>query len=78
MLPDIRVRPTITEANATQAAQRAASARTALVLALVALGFFGAILVAQFYGPSMIGLAALGVAIIGFPFAVVVGRRRAR
>jgi protein-S-isoprenylcysteine O-methyltransferase Ste14 len=68
----------MTEANATRAAQRAASIRTALVLALVALGFFGAILVAQFYGPSMIGLGALGVALIGFPLAVVVGRRRER
>jgi protein-S-isoprenylcysteine O-methyltransferase Ste14 len=66
------------EANSTQAAQRTASIRTALVLALVALGFFGAILVAQFYGPSMIGLAALGVAVIGFPLAVMVGRGRAR
>jgi protein-S-isoprenylcysteine O-methyltransferase Ste14 len=68
----------MTEANATRAAQRAASIRTALVLALVALGFFGTILVAQFYGPSLIGLAALGVAVIGFPLAVVVGRRHAR
>jgi protein-S-isoprenylcysteine O-methyltransferase Ste14 len=68
----------MTEANATRAAQRAASVRTALVLALVALGFFGAILVAQFYRPSMIGLAALGVAVIGFPLAAVVGRGRAR
>ena len=68
----------MTEVNATRAAQRAASIRTALVLAVVALGFFGAILVAQFHGPSMIGLAALGVAVIGFPLAVVVGRGRAR
>jgi hypothetical protein len=68
----------MTVVNATRAAQRAASIRTALVLALVALGFFGAILVAQFYGPSMIGLGALGVATIGFPLAVVVGRGRAR
>ena len=68
----------MTEVNSTRAAQRAASIRTALVLALVALGFFGAILVAQFYAPSMIGLAALGVAVIGFPLAVVVGRGRAR
>jgi hypothetical protein len=68
----------MTEVNATRVAQRAASRRTALVLALVALGFFGAILVAQFYGPSMIGFAALGVAVIGFPLAAAVGRRRAR
>jgi|HubBroStandDraft_6_1064221.scaffolds.fasta_scaffold6288936_1 protein-S-isoprenylcysteine O-methyltransferase Ste14 len=68
----------MTEANATRATQRAATIRTALVLALVALGFFGAILVAQFYGPSMIGLGALGVAGIGFPLAVLVGRGRAR
>ena len=68
----------MTEANATRAAQRAASIRTALVLALVALGFFAAILVAQFYGPSMIGLGALGVAVIGFPLAAMAGRGRAR
>jgi protein-S-isoprenylcysteine O-methyltransferase Ste14 len=78
MPPDIRVRQTVTEANSTRAAQRAASIRTALILALVAVGFFGAILAAQFYGPSMIGLGALGVAVIGFPLAVVVGRGRAR
>jgi protein-S-isoprenylcysteine O-methyltransferase Ste14 len=68
----------MTEANAARSAQRAASIRTALVLALVALVFFGTILVAQFYGPSMIGLAALGVALIGFLLAAVVGRGRAR
>jgi protein-S-isoprenylcysteine O-methyltransferase Ste14 len=68
----------MTEVNATRAAQRAASIRTALVLALVALGFFGTILISQFYGPSMIGLAALGVAVIGFPLAVAAGRGRVR
>jgi hypothetical protein len=78
MLSDIRVRPTVTEVNSTRAAQRAASIRTALVLALVALGFVGAILVAKFYGQAMIGLGALGVAVIGFPLAAVVGRGRAR
>src|SRR4029077_3223132 len=76
MLPDIRVRPTMTEANSTWALQRAASVRTAFVLALLALGFFGAILVAQFYAQSMIGIAALGLALIGFPLAVVVGTGR--
>jgi protein-S-isoprenylcysteine O-methyltransferase Ste14 len=68
----------MTEANAARSAQRAASIRTALVLALVALVFFGTILVAQFYGPSLIGLTALGVALIGFLLAAVVGRGRAR
>ena len=68
----------MTEANSTRALQRAASVRTAFVLALLALGFFGAILVAQFYGQSMIGIAALGLALIGFPLAVVVGKGRAR
>jgi uncharacterized membrane protein len=68
----------MTEANSTRAVQRAASVRTALVLALLALGFFGAILVAQFHGPSMIEIAVLGLALIGFPLAVVVGRGRAR
>jgi protein-S-isoprenylcysteine O-methyltransferase Ste14 len=67
----------MTEANSTRALQRAASVRTAFVLALLALGFFGAILVARFYGPSMIGIAALGLALIGFPLAVVVGKGRA-
>jgi protein-S-isoprenylcysteine O-methyltransferase Ste14 len=68
----------MTEANSTRALQRAASVRTAFVLALLALGFFGAILVARFHGPSMIEIAALGLALIGFPLAVVVGKGRAR
>jgi len=68
----------MTQANSTRALQRAASVRTAFVLALLALGFFGAILVAQLYGPSMSGIAALGLALIGFPLAAAVGKGRTR
>jgi hypothetical protein len=66
----------MTEANATRALQHAASVRTALVLAMVALVLFGGIIVAQRLG-AMIGLVALGVAFIGFPLAAIAGRVRA-
>jgi hypothetical protein len=66
----------MTETNATLALQRAASVRTALILAVVALTFFGGIFAAERFGPSMIGLGALGVAIIGFSLVALVGRRR--
>jgi len=40
----------MTEANSTRVAQRAASVRTALALAVVALVFFGSVIVAQCFG----------------------------
>ena len=66
----------MTETNATRALQRAASARTALILAVVALTFFGGIIFAQQLGQSMIALGALGVAVIGGSLVALVGRRR--
>ena len=68
----------MTEGSATRRTQRAASVRSALVLAVVAAVSFGAIIVAQRLGPSPILLGALGVAVIGFALAAIVGRRRAR
>ena len=66
----------MTETNATRALQRAASVRTALILAVVALTFFGGIIAAQRLGESMIGLGALGVAVIGGSLVALVDRRR--
>ena len=66
----------MTQANLTRASQRAASLRTAVILASVALMFFGGIIAAQGSGWSMIGMGALGFAFIGFPLAVITGRVR--
>ena len=66
----------MTEMNATRALQRAASVRTALILAVVALTFFGGIIAAQRLGQSMIGLGALGIAAIGGSLVALVGGRR--
>jgi hypothetical protein len=66
----------MTETNATRALQRAASVRTALILAVVALTFFGGIIAAQRLGQSTIGLGALGVAVIGGSLVALVGRPR--
>ncbi len=66
----------MTQANSIRASQRAASVRTALVLALVALVSFGSIAFAQSFGTAMIGLGALGTAFIGFPLAALAGRIR--
>ena len=66
----------MTETNATRALQRAAIVRTALILAVVALTFFGGIIAAQRLGQSMLGLGALCVAVIGGSLVALVGRRR--
>jgi len=66
----------MTEANSTRTSQRAASVRTALVLAFVALVLFGSIAFAQSFGTAMVGLGALGIAFIGFPLAALAGRIR--
>ena len=68
----------MTKENSTPRSQRAASVRTALMLAVVAELSFGAIIVAQRLGPSPIWLGMLGVAVIGFALAAMVGKRRAR
>ena len=66
------------EVNSTRTSPRAASVRTAVALAGVALVFFIGIILAQGFGLSMIGIGALGVAIVGFPLAAIIGRGRAR
>ena len=68
---------TMTQGNLTRTAQRAGSLRTAVVLALVALMFFGGIIAAQGSAWSVIGIGALGFAFIGFPLALMVSRVRA-
>ena len=72
------MRPTMTETNSIRALRRAASVRTALILGVVAVVFFIGIIAAQRFGPSIMVLGAFGVAVIGLPLAVIVGRRRAR
>ena len=66
----------MTQATLTPAAQRAASLRTSVILALVALMFFGGFIAAQGSGWSMIGIGALGFAFAGFALAVITGRVR--
>ena len=47
-------------------AQRAASRRTAWVLASVAMVFFVGVILAQYAGSPSVGIAILGLAILGF------------
>jgi hypothetical protein len=68
----------MTGGSSTWASQRARSTRTALTLATLAFVFFGAIIVAQRFGPSGIWLGTLAAAIIGLPLAALVGTGRAR
>jgi hypothetical protein len=56
--------------------QRTAHVRTASVLGLVALAFFGIVIIAQCVDSPLIGLAALGVAAIGFALATRASRFR--
>ena len=68
----------MTGVSSTRASQRAGSVRTALVLGVVAVVFFGGIIAAQRFGPSAIWLCALGAAVVGLPLAAMVGRGGAR
>ena len=68
----------MTEGSAIRRTQRAASVRSALMLAVVAAVFFGAIIAAQRFGPSAIWPGALGVAVVGFALAAMAARRRSR
>ncbi|HTP48237.1 MAG TPA: hypothetical protein VMQ50_15095 [Casimicrobiaceae bacterium] len=61
--------------KANRTLQRTASIRGALILAVMALMFFGAIIAVQRLGSSMIWLGAFAVAVIGLPLAAAVGRR---
>jgi hypothetical protein len=66
----------MTEANPTRASQRAASVRTAVVLAVVALASFGGIMLAQYSGSPRVGLGILGLAFVGFLLAAMTRRVR--
>jgi hypothetical protein len=55
-------------------ARRSANLRTALILASIAVVFFGGIIAAQFTGGNAVGIGVLGFAIIGL-LLVTVGRR---
>jgi hypothetical protein len=54
-------------------ARRMASVRTALILASIALVFFGGIIYAQYSGEPTVGMSVLGFAVIGF-LLVAIGR----
>jgi hypothetical protein len=54
-------------------ARRAASRRTALVLASIAAVFFAGIILAQYSGSPSVGIGVLGFAILGF-LVVAIGR----
>src|SRR5258708_38741497 len=71
-----RVGTTMNQANLARTAQRAASLRTAVILASFALVFFGGFIAAQGSGWSMIGMGALGFAFLGVPLARITGRGR--
>ena len=66
----------MTQPSSTRESQRAASVRTALVLAFVALVLFGSIAFAQSFGTAIAGFGALGIAFIGFLLAALAGRTR--
>jgi len=59
-----------------QESVRTGSVRTALVLALVALGSFVAIILAQCHARPVIALGVLGLMVIGLPLAAVLARDR--
>ena len=58
-------------------ARRAASRRTAVVLASIAAAFFVGVIVAQYSGAPGVGIAVLGFAIVGF-LVVSIGRNLRR
>ena len=66
----------MTQANSTREPQRAASVRTAVVLAVVALASFGGIILAQYSGSPKLGLGMLGLAFVGFLLAAMTRRVR--
>jgi len=55
---------------------RAGNARTALALAVVALGTFAAIILAELYAPALVGLGAIGLIVVGFPVAALLAKSR--
>jgi hypothetical protein len=57
--------------------RRVASVRTALILASIALVFFGGIIYAQYSGEPTVGMSVLGFGVIGF-LLVAIGRNLRR
>jgi len=55
---------------------RAANLRTALILVSIAIVFFGGIIASQYTGANSVGIAVLGIAIIGFLLVTVARRLR--
>jgi hypothetical protein len=72
-----RIAPPMSPARPTPSTQRCARLRTAWVLASVALVSFGAIIVAQGVESSLIGIGALGFALVGFVWAAMTVRGHA-
>ena len=54
------------EAKSTRTSQRAASIRTAVGLAAIALASFGAIIIAEYSGSSQLGIGVFGLALVAF------------
>jgi hypothetical protein len=63
----------MTRHDAQTDARRAASLRTALILASIAVVFFGGIISAQMSGEPIVGMSVLGFGVIGF-LLVAIGR----
>jgi hypothetical protein len=66
----------VSPTNTTLSTQRRARVRTAWVLTSVALVFFGANIVAQRAESSLMGIGALGFALVGFLWAAKAARSR--
>src|SRR5262249_3933357 len=60
------VKPYVEHSAVTRDHKRSANLRTGLILASIALVFFGGIVAAQYTGGTTAGIAVLGFAIIGF------------
>ena len=63
------------EAKSNRASQRAASIRTAVGLAVVALASFGAI-IAEYSGSPQVGMGVLGLALLAFLLVAMTRRVR--
>ena len=64
--------------NGDRRVQRAANARTALILVSIALVLFGGVIYAQYSGDPRTGVGVTGFAIIGFLLAIVLRRSNRR
>ena len=67
------MKPEMTPPGADGVTRRRASVRTALILASIALVFFGGIIYAQYSGEPTVGMSVLGFGVIGF-LLVAIGR----